>query len=279
MTRTLSRVSARSACLSGRHRITRANRRAGLPGYCGLAIGGAVAVRGGEARPTGYCGLARRSLQATTTSIRTVCRSRAVSSRCNNSVCSMSTASVKPLKVRPSATSEPPAGPRAPRCRLLSRPRRRPWPHSTASVLSHKLCQNAQDFLLSARHDNEQRPNTTRGGATQPTAKRTSRLAQLFVGQDTRTTGSRVCARSTWSRLRLRSPASWRPPGGSSGTNATPPPRLAGLTETVRGLGQDPPRGRRPRRRRRRNREQRRGGIGYSGPFRDSTDRHAPLER
>ena len=47
------------------------------------------------------------------------------------SVCHASIASVRPLNVLPSITN-PPSGPRAPRCRFESHPRRRPEPHSTA---------------------------------------------------------------------------------------------------------------------------------------------------
>ena len=45
-----------------------------------------------------------------------------------------SIASVRPLNVLPSITKPAPDGSRAPRCRLLSQPRRRPWPHSAAST-------------------------------------------------------------------------------------------------------------------------------------------------
>ena len=41
---------------------------------------------------------------------------------------------MRPLNVLPSITWPGPSGSRAPRCRLLSQPRRRPWPHSAAST-------------------------------------------------------------------------------------------------------------------------------------------------
>ena len=55
--------------------------------------------------------------------------------RAARSVCHASIASVRPLNVLPSITNCPgSASWRAPRWRLLSQPRRRPWPHSAAST-------------------------------------------------------------------------------------------------------------------------------------------------
>ena len=66
--------------------------------------------------------------------------SRCVSSASNRSVCHSSSSSVRPLNVLPSIAQPPVSSSRAPRWRLDSRPRRRPWPHSAASTTRSSVC-------------------------------------------------------------------------------------------------------------------------------------------
>ena len=52
----------------------------------------------------------------------------------NSAVCQTSISSVKPLNVLPNIAKPPFSVSRAPKCRLLKNPRRRPFPHSAASI-------------------------------------------------------------------------------------------------------------------------------------------------
>ena len=83
----------------------------------------------------------------------TVWPSRPTSRSRNAAVCQVSSSSVRPLKVLPTITKPPPSGSRAPRWRLDSQPRRRPWPHSAASTTRSKVCTG-----LTLRHALPRRP-------------------------------------------------------------------------------------------------------------------------
>ena len=116
----------------------------------GVGLGGrlvlAVAQHPGEAQrdPAGVArrglhAVARRSRRRARGARRTCQPSSDTASSCSRAVCQRSSSSVRPLKVLPSIT-KPPAGSRAPRCRLDSRPVRRPCPHSTPRTTRSRVC-------------------------------------------------------------------------------------------------------------------------------------------
>ena len=92
-----------------------------------------------------------------------VCPSRPISSASSAAVCHASISSVMPLNVLPSMTKPPSSGSRAPRCRLLSQPCRRPWPHSAASTTRSSV----RACLILSHADRGGRPRTARR-ATSP---------------------------------------------------------------------------------------------------------------